>query len=391
MSILHTRGCGRRRVGTGVGLPWLLLSMLLVAVPSLAHTVSLAFLDVSRGEGDAGIRLQLDLAIRDLVLELPIDRNRDGKVTWGELSAARESIQELAISGLRLGDAAGTCRIEPSGFGIREYDQGAYAALEFHALCPEAEQLQLEYSVFFERDPRHRLIAVTQGQSGDAMPSVMTSDNRVLDLGIDGGTPGHARVSGFMDFLREGIHHILIGYDHLAFLVSLLLPAALVRVGSRWQPASGFRPGFVHVLGIVTAFTVAHSVTLSLAALDLVTPASRWVEAAIAASVLLAALNNVRPLVVRQLWLVGLAFGLIHGFGFAGALSELGLPRDASLLSLVGFNLGVEVGQIAVVSVLLPLLFAIRHRRWYPRVVLPLASFVIATIATYWLSQRLAG
>ena len=122
-----------------------------------------------------------------------------------------------------------------------------------------------------------------------------------------------------------------------------------------------------------------------------VTPASRWIEAAIAASVLLAALNNLRPVFVRRLWVVGFVFGLIHGFGFAGALSELGLPDGARLIALLGFNLGVEIGQLAVVCVLLPVLFAVRRQRWYPKVVMPAASLGIAVLAAWWLWQRLAG
>jgi hypothetical protein len=139
----------------------------------------------------------------------------------------------------------------------------------------------------------------------------------------------------------------------------------------------------------VTAFTIAHSITLSLAALGWITPASRWVEAAIAASVLVAALNNVWPVVVRRVWLVAFSFGLIHGFGFAGALSELGLPDRARLAALVGFNLGVEIGQLLIVCLVLPLLYAVRNKQWYPRFVMPLASIIIAALAAWWMYLRL--
>ncbi|MGH8032653.1 MAG: HupE/UreJ family protein, partial [Luteimonas sp.] len=133
------------------------------------------------------------------------------------------------------------------------------------------------------------------------------------------------------------------------------------------------------------------SITLSLAALGWVTPASRWVEASIALSVLLAALNNIRPLVKRRLWLLGFAFGLIHGFGFAGALGELGLPKGQWLLALFSFNLGVEIGQLSVVAVVLPLLLAVRRQPWYPHIAMPLLSLAIAALAGSWLVQRLSG
>ena len=195
----------------------------------------------------------------------------------------------------------------------------------------------------------------------------------------------------FLDFLREGVHHIWVGYDHLAFLLSLLLAAVLVRERRAWRPAPRMRGALLHIAGIVTAFTLAHSITLSAAALGWVTPASRWVEAAIAASVLLAALNNLRPVVVRRAWMVAFGFGLVHGFGFAGALSELGLPAGARVPALLGFNLGVELGQLAVVAIVLPILFLLRRRRWYARFVVPAVSLGIAALAAWWLLQRLAG
>ena len=142
------------------------------------------------------------------------------------------------------------------------------------------------------------------------------------------------------------------------------------------------------VLKIVTAFTVAHSITLSLAALGLVELPSRLVESAIAVSVILAALNNLRPLVLGRLWMVAFGFGLLHGFGFASALAGLGLPRDALALALVGFNLGVEAGQLAIVLVFLPVAFALRHSSLYRRQVMFGGSLLIALLASIWFIER---
>jgi HupE / UreJ protein len=142
------------------------------------------------------------------------------------------------------------------------------------------------------------------------------------------------------------------------------------------------------VFKVVTAFTVAHSITLSLAALGVIALPSRVVESAIAASVVLAALNNVRPLVYGGRWALAFAFGLIHGFGFASVLADLGLPQDALLLSLVAFNLGVELGQLAIVAVFLPVAFALRGTALYRRVILVGGSLVVAAIAFAWLCER---
>ena len=142
------------------------------------------------------------------------------------------------------------------------------------------------------------------------------------------------------------------------------------------------------VFKVVTAFTVAHSITLSLAALAVIQLPSRIVESAIALSVLLAALNNLRPLVLGRRWIVAFAFGLVHGFGFASVLADLGLPRDALLIALVGFNVGVEAGQLALVAVFLPVAFQLRRTWLYRRMLFIGGSALIALVATVWLLER---
>jgi hypothetical protein len=371
----------------------LLAALLLSSISQVfAHSVSVSHLDIEVPRDGAPLRIELDLSIRDLALTLPLDRNRDEHVTWGELLEARREIERLVGAGVILSSAGEVCELVPAGLATRRYDDGTYASMTFGADCAVTDGLRLDYTLLRERDPQHRAL-VTLRHEGEASAAITRGDPLVL---LErGGSPGQGAArtgrSTWIGYLREGIHHILIGYDHLAFLLSLLLPAALLRRHGDWEPVADWRRSLGHVLGIVTAFTVAHSITLSLAALGWVTPASRWVEAAIAASVLLAALNNVRPLVTRRLWLVGFTFGLIHGFGFAGALGELGLPDGARLSALLGFNLGVELGQIAVVAAALPLLVLVRDRRWYVKSVMPLASLAIAALAAFWLWQRLTG
>jgi hypothetical protein len=184
------------------------------------------------------------------------------------------------------------------------------------------------------------------------------------------------------------VWHIWTGFDHILFLLALLLPSVLMREAKRWTAVRDFRDAFVNVFKIVTAFTVAHSITLSVATLKLITLSSRWVESAIAASVLLAALNNLRPFFRGRVWLVAFGFGLVHGFGFASALVELGPPQAALLLALVGFNLGVEVGQLAIVAVFLPLAYGLRGSWIYPNLLLRTGSVLIALLAGAWLVER---
>ena len=142
------------------------------------------------------------------------------------------------------------------------------------------------------------------------------------------------------------------------------------------------------MLKVVTAFTVAHSITLSLAALGVVSLPSRFVESAIAASVVFAALNNLRGTIERRRWVMAFVFGLIHGFGFASALADLGLPTQALALALVGFNVGVELGQMAIVVAFIPFAFWLRATKFYRVGVLVVGSILVALIAAYWFIQR---
>ena len=294
---------------------------LLVAGPLRAHALSVAHLDITRMP-DGNAMVEVDLAIRDLALSFPLDVNRDERVTWRELRAIRRPLEQWIASGLSLSTDAGLCTLEPRGLATRHYDDGVYATVQMDARCPSTSGMRVRYGLLFALDPRHRAL-VTLRQGGVVGAATIRAEAREVVL-------GDAPPRAFADFLREGVHHILIGYDHIAFLLSLLLPAALLRRERRWLPAAGLRRVVAQTLGIVTAFTVAHSITLSLAALGWVTPASHWIEPAIAMSVLLVAINNVHPLVTSRAWMVGFGFGLIHGFGFAGALGELGLPSASA-------------------------------------------------------------
>jgi hypothetical protein len=139
---------------------------------------------------------------------------------------------------------------------------------------------------------------------------------------------------------------------------------------------------------VVTAFTLAHSITLSLASLGWLSLPSRWVESVIAASVVLAAANNLFPLVQRRRWLVAFVFGLIHGFGFASVLTELGLPQGALVLSLLGFNLGVEMGQLAIVAAFLPAAYLLRNTSFYRNGIFKSGSVITAVVALFWFVER---
>ena len=348
-----------------------------------AHTLSVSHVDVALADGREPVRIELDLAIRDLALTVMLDANHDEQVTWAELDAVRPALDTLVTRGLRVMRGGAPCTSRITGRGLRNYDDGAYATTVIEARCTGTGALALDYRIFFDRDPQHRALVTVRGADGVSTAIAGPSSPTV----VVGGGSWFDTLRGFV---VEGVHHILAGYDHLAFLLLLLLPSVLVRGANGWEPSGSGRDTALAVARVVTAFTLAHSITLTLATLGLVTPATRWTEAAIAASVLITALNNIRPVVTRRLAGVAFLFGLIHGFGFAGALLELGLPRGSRAAALVGFNLGVEFGQLLVVAPVLPLLYALARTRVYRVALMQAFSAVIAVLAAWWLVQRLA-
>jgi hypothetical protein len=361
---------------------WLCI-VLLLAVPAQAHKPSDSHLSLTV-QGDT-VTGRWDIALRDLEDALGLDADGDARLTWGEVRRRHDDIARLALAALELRADDAPCTVRAGAQAIDEHTDGAYTVIPLEVACPPTpRQLQVRYTLFADIDPQHR--GLLNLQAGGGTRSAVLGPHapqQVFDL------EAPDRLAQFLDYAREGVWHIWIGFDHILFLVSLLLPAALVRQGGRWRAAHELRAPAWDVVRTVTAFTVAHSITLSLAALQVVALPSRWVESAIAASVLLAALNNLFPVVAGRRWVVAFVFGLIHGFGFAGVLAELGLPRDALLLALVGFNVGVELGQLAIVAVFLPFAFSLRATSVYRVAVFTGGSLAIAAVSAAWLGERM--
>ncbi|WP_280151184.1 HupE/UreJ family protein [Piscinibacter sp. XHJ-5] len=355
----------------------------LAAWPAHAHKPSDSYLSLKVDGGR--ISGQWDIALRDLDFALGLDADGDGRITWGEVRAQHAAIAAHALARLAVQADGSACTVTAGEQLVDRHTDGAYTVIPLQVSCPQPPTtLGLTYRLFAEVDPLHRglLRLETQGQTRTAVLGPHAPSQQ-FGLAAPGG-----RLEQFLAYGREGVWHIWIGYDHILFLLSLLLPAVLVRRDDGWGAAARFRDGFIDVLKIVTSFTVAHSITLTLATLGVVSLPSRWIESAIAASVVLAALNNVVPLFQGRRWTVAFAFGLIHGFGFASVLADLGLPQSALVLALVGFNLGVELGQIAIVSAFLPLAYALRGTWFYRRAVFVGGSVAIAIVAAAWLVER---
>ena len=349
--------------------------------PAQAHKPSDSYLAISvQGQQITG---QWDIAMRDLDFAIGLDGNGDGGLTWDEIRARHQAISAYAMQRLQIATTAGACTLQPGEQLIDNHTDGAYSVLRFTAACPGSAapaSLDIGYTLFADLDPQHKGL-LKLSHDGDTQTAIFDPDSPRQTLSL----AAPDRLAQFGAYVKHGIWHIWIGTDHILFLLSLLLPAVLLP-GLREQQAS-LRAAFFDVLKVVTAFTLAHSITLTLASLSLIALPSRWVESAIAASVVLAALNNLYPLFRGRRPVAAFVFGLIHGFGFASVLRDLGLPQSSLVSSLFGFNVGVEIGQLAIVAVFLPLAWWLR-KTWFYRQLFTWGSLAIALVAAVWLAER---
>ncbi|MGQ0697992.1 MAG: HupE/UreJ family protein [Panacagrimonas sp.] len=361
---------------------WLPGLLLLWSATASAHRPSDAYLTLVV-EQDRMLG-QWEIALRDVAALVPLDTNADRQLSWGELRGAQAQLSQVLVDSLHLQGDKNACQVTITDLLVNDRIDGRYAWFAVQIQCAETPRaLDIDYRLLSALDPTHRGILVL---SADA-----ATHSAVLDPNAG---PRHFELkkpsawTAFRDYLKEGIWHIWIGYDHILFLLALLLPAVLRYEHGRWSGVPRLMPALKNVVTVVTAFTLAHSVTLTLAALGWVRLPGMLVETAIAVSVLLAALNNLRPVVQDARWVVAFGFGLIHGFGFASVLGELGLPEGARLVALVAFNLGVEVGQLAIVAVAVPIFFALRNTGFYRSGVRIAGSSVVAALAALWIAQR---
>jgi hypothetical protein len=364
----------------------LAIGLLLASVTCFAHKQSDSYLTITAD--DATLHGQWDIALRDLDFVIGLDADADDRITWGEVKGQNAAIETYAFDRLRLESIGkanrSACPIGMKQLLIDEHVDGAYAVLRFVANCATSpERIDVNYDLLFAADPNHRGLLNLHGKDFN-QTVVLSRDSRTASLRADAGNPWQQ----FRPFVGEGVWHIWQGYDHILFLFTLLLPAVVVHRQGRWQARAFLRDSAGDILKVVTAFTLAHSLTLSLAALGVVSLPSRLVESAIALTVLLGALNILFPLVRERRWLVALIFGLIHGLGFASVLADLGLPSGNLLQALIGFNVGVELGQLAIVALLMPVTFLIRQTVFYRRLVLPAGATAISCLAVYWIATR---
>ena len=355
----------------------------LISVPARAHQSSVSYHDVLIAD-DGQVEWTLRLSSRDLYEALGLDRDRDA--TDAEISSGKERLVGYVTARLQVTADGAPCPLGGPTLAILQQNM-RFAEIKVAASCrlPLAT-IGLDDHLFFDLDPRHTgFLRVTY--AGRALTEEFSKGFEHFEWKLGLGAPIEL---GLPEYVWKGMEHIYTGYDHITFIIGLLLVAAVRRDPRGWtsRPLNLAVP---YVLKVVTAFTLAHSLTLILAALDVIQLPSRFVESAIAASIVYIAVENLAPREPRYRWPVAFLFGLVHGMGFAAMLRPI-LPPHGVVVPLLAFNVGVELGQLTIVAALLPLLLAAARARAerYRRVVVLGGSLVVALAGTLWLVERVA-
>lgn len=378
-------------------MPKLALLTLFTLLASLAHAhevgESYLFLEFHENRIDGRLEFRID----EVEEKLGVDPYLDGQPSVERLRQTAPQAHAFIRQNLAIGPVDGEAyriQFQQPDFFDRE---GGWAQYPFTLDSgPVPPELSITYNLGFENDRFHRGVLVIE--EGD-FPSpdyqmqislVFSASNsqQILD------TQDPPETMTPLPMIWQGVLHIWIGIDHILFLIALALPIVLVRFDSQWQPAPRVGPSLWALIKIVTVFTVAHSITLFLASLDIITLPSRLVESVIALSIILVALNNFLARNQNVSLLIILALGLFHGLGFASVMKDLPF-RVAQLKELIliilAFNVGVELGQIAILLVLFPLLYLLRRSALYQPLILKGGSAILIAIATYWFVQRAFG
>ena len=374
------------------------VAILIVALFSLipsaeAHRGDQSYLYVNVG---TGLEARLQMPFIDVTEVMGIDFSGNAISVAEAIETNSERLADYALEHVQFVGPEGEWTLVPTEVGqVGQAGQFIpYVEVVFALDHPEEfQEFDLRLDPFFgEVENRDALLIVENDlrrgvvDNEDAHLVRFTPDDRSLT--VDLGAPLDGR--NFNLGLELGIDHIRTGTDHIFFIIALVLPSVLVwRDG--WQPTEGFLSSLWKVLKLMTMFTLAHSVTFSLAGLGIVPqPNARVVETAIAVSIVAAAFHNMRPLWTNREWLIAFFFGLFHGFGFASLVQELDVSTRTQLISLVGRNLGIELGQIFVILVLFPMLYLLRRLVVYPAIMMVL-SFALAVVGGLWALERISG
>lgn len=342
---------------------------------SLAHDVGLSTTTVQLHSNR--LDALLTFAVRETEEFLTLDVDQDGQVSPDEFVLGRDALVMAIATNcvLRFDDVP----VNPADLR-GELDSNNNMEVHLSFPKPQFKKLELDFLIIRRLTPGHRMFFSLIGPAGETIAERLLSQNSTLvTIQLDTNAPATnaapAPPPSFTGFVKLGVEHILTGYDHLLFLFALLIVTR----------------DFVSALKVITCFTLAHSITLGVATFDLVQISSRIIEPLIAVSIVYIGVENVwKRGDPHGRWMLTFAFGLIHGFGFASVLRELGVgSRGGVALPLFSFNLGVEIGQIAVAAIALPIIWQLRKQEVFLRRGVPACSAVVAVLGAFWFVQRI--
>ena len=335
------------------------------------------------GLSTATVRLQthqlqmvLAFALRETEQIVSLDADHDGRVTTNEFFAGRDN---LAIH------IAEKCLVRFDGADIKpdnvrcQLEEGDRADISVDFPAPRFHELEIKFPVIKQLAPGHRMFFSLYNPAGDSVAERLLdakNDSVSIEIGVPTGpAKDQSAPHSIVDFLKLGVAHIGTGYDHLLFLFGLLIVTRT----------------FKSAFAVITAFTLAHSITLAVASFDIFSLPARYTEPLIAASIVYVGVENLlRRGDLKGRWMLTFAFGLIHGFGFASVLRDLGVGSNGSgvAMPLFSFNLGVELGQITVAAIVLPMIWKLRTNPVFVQRWVPACSITVALAGSYWFVQR---
>lgn len=384
-------GAMGRRAAVGV----VMVTMLLVVLGGVAWAHSGEESHIFLQVYDTTIEGRVEFPINDFNEVLGMSIPNDVDAAAAALDDVIDDVHAYTLHHLSMGADGVDWPLAFDGYEILDTENGLYflfpfvVDVDFAGQAPR--QFTVRYDAILEAKPERSALLVIEhdwrsGTFGNGENPLLrfTPEQTTQLVTLD--DESTARAIGAV--IGLGVEHIQIGSDHILFILALLLPAVLVfRLGRGWEPAGSFGSSLWRVAKIATSFTIAHTITLTLGGLGIVELSPRLVEPIIAISIALAALHNVRPVFFNKEWSIAFGFGLFHGFGFASLLGDLGLDRSNRLISLLGFNLGIELGQLAIILLVFPALYLLRRVRAYVAL-MKMASVVLTLIAVGWFADR---
>ncbi|MFF2753543.1 HupE/UreJ family protein [Psychrobacillus sp. NPDC058041] len=378
-------GTSSRKKLTFFSLIIFLLFMTVAPLSTFAHPYSASYTDLKITAEKTEMTFIIDT---QSIIELmeDVDLNKDGKLEKSELDENEHHLEELVTESLALDKGAHEMTPTLEKMELVEKDNKQFLKLTFTFEGFLSGDTIILTDGFYVNDSNTNYVNLVTVAFGDQKTeAVLQGSERSWTMllaeeqipqgegNVSTPTPVHKSNSSWFSFFKLGMLHILTGYDHLLFLIALLLRKQTLK----------------QYIGIVTAFTVAHSITLSLSVLDIVNLPSLFVESVIALSIVYVALENIFRKKIQHRWGITFAFGLIHGLGFADLLKEMALPKSHLAIALVSFNVGIEVIQLSIVLICLPILFYLHKQKNSLKLVQVLSAVIVIAGAYFLVNQLL--